>query len=174
MSSFFDGTLINWVQAEQMLRSKKTEHVFLLIRSIMGACPRGQAIISPLSLKLKSASPIEILGSFPGTGADQFDFMSGSLLMVLIASVSGVGQHLFGCKLHFFSSLDGRDQSLGVMMVRRFNVNMSDQGMCRGLIFGSAGFGDLNPVVLLLVAIIGHIQVGKDFAASPKELPGWV
>ena len=101
------------------------------------------------------------LGFFSGDRRDQFDLMSGSLLMVLITSVGGVGQHLFGCKPHFFSSLDGGDQSLGVMMVRGFNINMSDQSKCRGLIPGAVGFSHLNLVALSHVAIIGSIRFGR-------------
>ena len=156
-----------------MLRSKKTEHAFFVITQFYGGVSERTGDHFSFVTEVELGEPYRDLGFFPGDRRDQFDFMSGSLLMVLITSVSGVGQHLFGCKPHFFSSLDGRDQSLGVMMVRRFNVNMSDQGKCRGLILGAVGFGDLNLVALPLVAIIGRIRVGKDFAASPRELPGW-
>ena len=84
-----------------MLRSKKTEHVFLLLRNLYGGVSERTGDHFSFVTEVELGEPYRDLGFFPGDRRDQFDFMSGSLLMVLITSVSGVGQHLFGCKPHF-------------------------------------------------------------------------
>ena len=100
--------------------------IFVVTQLYRGVSERAGDHLSFVT-EFKLGKSYRDLGFFSGDRRDQYDLMSGSLLMVLITSVSGVGQHLFGCKPHFFSSLDGGDQSLGVMMVRGFNINMSDQ-----------------------------------------------
>ena len=96
MSPFFDGTLIELGAGGADVTVKKDGTCFFVITQFYGGVSERTGDHFSFVTEVELGEPYRDLGFFPGNRLDQFDFMSGSLLMVLIASVSDGGQHLLG------------------------------------------------------------------------------